>query len=128
MNRDWIEIILINDPFVSLVVEPHLVYSFLDYRVVVYSFSLPVLVRKDLETELKKNLTNNKSYSSYLIYEAFILLQGLRNLLILSNRAFAASTVKAVKRLHQGSCLRFSLTSKLGPSSLNLDKSPSKIA
>ena len=126
MNRDWIEIILINDPFVSLVVEPHLVYSFLDYRVVVYSFSLPVLVRKDLETELKKFLTNNKSY--YLIYEAFILLQGLRNLPILSNRAFAASTVKAVKRLHQGSCLRFSLTSKLGPSSLNLDKSPSKIA
>ena len=125
MNRDWIEIILINDPFVSLVVEPHLVYSFLDYRVVVYSFSLPVLVRKDLETELKIILTNNKSY--YLIYEAFILLQGLRNLPILSNRAFAASTVKVVKRLHQGSCLCFSLTPKLGPSSLNLDKSPSKI-
>ena len=35
-----------------LIVEPHLIYNLLDYRVVVNPFSLAILVREDLETEL----------------------------------------------------------------------------
>ena len=43
---------MVNYPFVSLIIEPHLIHGLLDDWVVVYSFPLAVLVRKLLETEL----------------------------------------------------------------------------
>jgi hypothetical protein len=43
--------ILIYDPLVSLILEPHLVYSLLYYGVVVYTFSLAIVVGKNLKTE-----------------------------------------------------------------------------
>lgn len=43
--------ILIYDSLVSLILEPHLVYGLLYYRVVVYTLSLAIVIRKNLKTE-----------------------------------------------------------------------------